>query len=105
MVKPCNAPVGTVGMERRIEAMTQFENVKIAPWFKKQEPSNWPVLKPQILGDSIALVYPGGTINAVYTLDEAKAEFKYLSNPKRRFKTGLSERRSALEQGIKILTG
>ena len=85
--------------------MKQLEDVKIAPLFKKQEPSNWPVLKPQIFVDSIALVYPGGTINAVYTLDEAKAEFRYLSNPKRRFKRGFSERRSALEQGINMFIG
>jgi len=85
--------------------MMFYHDTEVAPWFRKYEPSDWPLLTPQILVDSIALVYSGGTINAVYTLEDAEAEFKYLSNPRRRFKRGLAERRYALEQGIKMLTG
>jgi hypothetical protein len=36
------------------------------------EPYLWPVLHPQIFDDRIVLVYPGGIVNAVYTIDEAK---------------------------------
>ena len=48
------------------------------------EPYLWPVLHPQIFDDRIVLVYPGGIVNAVYTIDEAKLAVKYMSKGKRK---------------------
>lgn len=75
------------------------------PWFKKQELSKWSVLQPRISVDTIELIYSGGTINSIFTIDEAKDEIKYLLHPKRKFKSGLLDRRLALEHGVKMVEG
>jgi hypothetical protein len=69
------------------------------------EPYLWPVLHPQIFDDRIVLVYPGGTVNAVYTIDEAKLAVKYMSKGKRKTDESFMARRLPLQQGITMLKG